>query len=67
MVFFWTRAWASEALIPAPHDQAEPSHKIIPYLLRGMAITRPSQVWAMNISHPYDARLFGALSGTCRL
>jgi putative transposase len=24
--------------------------KIYPYLLRGMAITRPNQVWAMDIT-----------------
>ncbi|WFU19431.1 IS3 family transposase [Bradyrhizobium sp. CB3481] len=29
----------------------EPGHKIYPYLLRGMAITRPNQVWAMDITY----------------
>ena len=27
----------------------EPGHKVYPYLLRGAAITRPNQVWAMDI------------------
>ena len=29
----------------------EPGHKIHRYLLRGMEITRPNQVWAMDISY----------------
>src|SRR5438874_3912441 len=29
----------------------EPGHMIYPYLLRGMAITRPNQVWAMDITY----------------
>ena len=33
----------------------EPGHKIYPYLLRGAAITRPNQVWAMDISVPQQA------------
>ena len=31
--------------------RAEPGHKIYPYLLRGMEITRPNQVWAMDITY----------------
>jgi putative transposase len=29
-----------------------PGHRIYPYLLRGLAVTRPNQVWAMDISAP---------------
>jgi putative transposase len=29
----------------------EPGHKFYPYLLRGLAVTRPNQVWAMDISY----------------
>ena len=29
----------------------EPGHKIHPYLLRGLKITRPNQVWAMDITY----------------
>ena len=36
----------------------EPGHKIYPYLLRGMAITRPNQVWAMDITYIPMARGF---------
>jgi putative transposase len=27
-------------------------HKIYPYLLRGVAVTRPDQVWSSDISVP---------------
>ena len=36
----------------------EPGHKIYPYLLRGLAITRPNQVWAMDITYIAMARGF---------
>ena len=29
----------------------EPGHKIYPYLLRGLEIVRPNQVWAMDITY----------------
>src|ERR1700680_910073 len=39
-----------EALYRRPSTtKPEPGHKIYPYLLRGMEITRPNQVWAMDI------------------
>ena len=41
-----------EALYRRPRTtKPEPGHKIYPYLLRGMAITRPNQVWAMDITY----------------
>jgi putative transposase len=40
----------------------EPGHKIYPYLLRGMAITRPNQVWAMDITYIPMARGFAYLA-----
>jgi putative transposase len=33
-------------------------HKIYPYLLRGMAVTRPNQVWAMDLTYIPMARGF---------
>jgi len=35
-----------------------PGHKIYPYLLRNLAVTRPDQVWAMDISYIPMARGF---------
>ena len=35
-----------------------PGHRIYPYLLRGLAITRPNQVWAMDITYIPMARGF---------
>ncbi|MDB5361650.1 MAG: family transposase [Rhodospirillales bacterium] len=35
-----------------------PGHKIHPYLLRGLAVERPNQVWAMDISYIPMARGF---------
>src|SRR5271167_4125382 len=41
-----------EALCRRPRTtKPEPGHKIYPYLLRGMEIVRPNQVWAMDISY----------------
>ncbi len=41
-----------EALYRRPRTtKPEPGHKIYPYLLRGMQITRPNQVWAMDITY----------------
>ncbi len=50
---------AIEALYRRPRTtKPEPGHKIYPYLLRGMAITRPNQVWAMDITYIPMARGF---------
>lgn len=39
-------------MAPGPHtSQPYPSHKVYPYLLRGMAITRPNQVWSTDITY----------------
>jgi putative transposase len=48
-----------EALYRRPRTtKPEPGHKIYPYLLRGMAIKRPNQVWAMDITYIPMARGF---------
>ena len=52
-----------EALYRRPRTtKPEPGHKIYPYLLRGMEITRPNQVWAMDITYVPMARGFVYLS-----
>lgn len=46
------RRMGIEALYRRPRTtKPEPGHKIYPYLLRGLAITRPNQVWAMDITY----------------
>jgi len=53
------RRMGIEALYRRPRTtKPEPGHKIYPYLLRGMAITRPDQVWAMDITYIPMARGF---------
>ena len=48
-----------EALYRRPRTTTpEPGHKIYPYLLRGMEITKPNQVWAMDITYIPTARGF---------
>ena len=48
-----------EALYRRPRTtKPEPGHKIYPYLLCGMEITRPNQVWAMDITYIPMARGF---------
>jgi putative transposase len=48
-----------EAIYRCPRTtKPEPGHKIYPCLLRGLAITRPNQVWAMDITYIAMARGF---------
>jgi len=51
------RRMGIEALYRRPRTtKPEPGHKIYPYLLRGTEITRPNQVWAMDITYIPMAR-----------
>ncbi|MGF6425042.1 putative transposase [Bradyrhizobium elkanii] len=53
------RRMGIEAFYRRPRTtKPEPGHKIYPYLLRGMEITRPNQVWAMDITYIPIARGF---------
>ena len=62
------RRMGIEALYRRPRTtKPEPGHKIYPYLLRGMAITRPNQVWAMDITYIPMARGFVYLAVVARL
>jgi putative transposase len=48
-----------EALYRRPKTtKPAPGHKVYPYLLRNMDITRPNQVWAMDITYVPMARGF---------
>jgi putative transposase len=48
-----------EAIYRRPNtSKPTPGHKIYPYLLRGLAVERPNQVWAMDITYVPMARGF---------
>ena len=50
---------AIEALYRRPNtSKPAPGHKVYPYLLRNVAVTRPNQVWAMDITYIPMARGF---------
>lgn len=53
------RRMGIEAIYRRPNtSRPAPGHRIYPYLLRGLAITRPNQVWAMDITYIPMARGF---------
>lgn len=53
------RRMGIETLYRKPNtSKRAPGHKIYPYLLRSLPITRPNQVWAMDISYIPMARGF---------
>ena len=62
-----------EALYRKPNtSKPAPGHKIYPYLLRNLPITRPNHVWAMDITYIPMARGFIYLAAvvdwaTCRV
>ena len=46
------RRMGIEALYRKPRTtKPDPGHTIYPYLLRGLAVTKPNQVWAMDITY----------------
>ncbi len=53
------RRMGIEAIYRRPNtSKPAPGHRIYPYLLRSLAITRPNQVWAMDITYIPMARGF---------
>jgi putative transposase len=59
MVRTMMRRMCIEALYRRPNtSKAAPGHKIYPYLLRDLAVDRPNQVWAMDITYIPMARGF---------
>ncbi len=41
-----------ESVLPGPHtSKPAPGHKVFPYLLRGMSIEHPNQVWQTDITY----------------
>lgn len=46
------RGMGLAGIAPGPNtSQKHPENKVYPYLLRGMAITRPNQVWSTDITY----------------
>lgn len=46
-------------MAPGPDtSRPHPQHKIYPYLLRGVGVTRPNQVWSSDIIYLRLARGF---------
>jgi len=46
------QAMGLQGMAPGPNtSRAHPQHPTYPYLLRGLAITRPNQVWSTDISY----------------
>lgn len=46
------RRMGLESVAPKPNtSRPAPSHKVYPYLLRGLEITRPDQVWCTDITY----------------
>ena len=39
-------------MAPGPNtSRAHPEHQVYPYLLRGVAVVRPNQVWSTDITY----------------
>lgn len=59
LVAMMMRRMGIEALYRRPNtSKPAPGHKIYPYLLRGVAVERPNQAWAMDITYIPMARGF---------
>jgi putative transposase len=56
------RGMGLAGMAPGPNtSKAHPEHKVYPYLLRGVPVTRPNQVWSTDITYIRLARGFAYL------
>jgi len=56
------REMALAGMAPGPAtSKPHPQHKVYPYLLRGVAVTRPNQVWSTDLTYIRLARGFAYL------
>ena len=56
------RSMGLAGMAPGPNtSRAHPQHKVYPYLLRGVRVTRPNQVWSTDITYIRLARGFAYL------
>ena len=61
------RRMGIEALYRKPNtSRRRPGHTVYPYLLRGLEVSRPNQVWAMDITYIPMARGFVYLAAVTR-
>jgi len=45
-------AWGFAGMAPGPNiSLPHPQHKVYPYLLRGVVVARPNQVWSTDITY----------------
>lgn len=53
------RVMGLQAIVPGPHtSRAHPSHRVFPYLLRGLLVTVSNMVWCTDITYVPMARGF---------
>ena len=46
------RVMGLQAVVPGPHtSRPQPQHRIYPYLLRGLSVAAPDQVWCADITY----------------
>jgi putative transposase len=44
--------WGLAGMAPGPNTRCpHPRHKVYPYLLRGVEVNRPNQVWSTDITY----------------
>jgi putative transposase len=56
------RSMGLAGMAPGPNtSKTRPQHKVYPYLLRGVPVTRPNQVWSTDITYVRLARGFAYL------
>ena len=56
------RALGLAGMAPGPNtSRSQPQHKVYPYLLRGVEVMRPNQVWSTDITYIRLARGFAYL------
>ena len=56
------RSMGLAGMAPGPNtSKAHPKHRVYPYLLRGVPVTRPNQVWSTDITYIRLARGFAYL------